>query len=279
MENSARQHRKPTAARCDNHSDGPNRIPTRVRTPVLGIPIDPVSMEQALDHIRVWAKRKESRVVCLCNADSLTTAQRDSKLAEAIASADLAVPDGAPVAWMLRRLGCFGQTRVPGPDLMWRYCADAARRGEPVFLYGSTEQTLERLKTALAAAFPGSVVAGSISPPFRPLSAEEEHLHAAAINDSGAATVWVGLGCPKQEEWMHALRGRVGVPMIGVGAAFEFHAGTLRRAPDWMRRTGIEWLYRLIQEPRRLWRRYLLGNVRFIVGAGLQLLFRKQGET
>jgi N-acetylglucosaminyldiphosphoundecaprenol N-acetyl-beta-D-mannosaminyltransferase len=241
---------------------------------VLGAPIDALTWSDALARLHAWAHACESRVVCICNAHSVVTASRDARFAQVLAAADLCTPDGAPVAWMLRRLGHAGQQRINGPDLMWRYCADAAKRGESIYLYGGSPATLERLQQRLRAAFPGLVIAGAVSPPFRPLTPQEEQDAVDAINASGAGTVWVGLGCPKQELWMHAQRGRVHAVMVGVGAAFDYHAGTVRRAPPWMQRAGLEWLHRLASEPRRLWRRYLVTNTLFVVGAAVQLLRR-----
>jgi N-acetylglucosaminyldiphosphoundecaprenol N-acetyl-beta-D-mannosaminyltransferase len=200
------------------------------------------------------------------------TGTQQSTFSRVLREADLVTPDGAPVAWMMRRLGVQGQQRINGPDLMWRYCEQAGQRGESIYLYGGTEATLGLLQEQLKAAFPGLVIAGVISPPFRAPTPEELASHIAAINASGAGTVWVSLGCPKQEMWMAAQRGKVRAVMIGVGAAFDYHAGTVQRAPLWMQRAGLEWLHRLVSEPRRLWRRYLVTNSLFIWGAAKQLL-------
>jgi N-acetylglucosaminyldiphosphoundecaprenol N-acetyl-beta-D-mannosaminyltransferase len=191
----------------------------------------------------------------------------------------MATPDGMPIAWMLRHLGYPGQERINGSDVMWKYCEQAAGRGESVYFYGSTETTLGLLSKKLKAAFPELRIAGTVAPPFRALSAAEDESMVDAINRSGAGIVFVGLGCPKQETWMAAHRGRIRAVMVGVGAAFDFHAGTVKRAPLWMRRRGLEWLHRVCSEPRRLWRRYLVTNTLFILGAACQLLFgcRKQG--
>jgi N-acetylglucosaminyldiphosphoundecaprenol N-acetyl-beta-D-mannosaminyltransferase len=230
--------------------------------------------DEAVSRIAGWAAQRVSRVVFICNVHSVVTARRDTAFAQALAQADLATPDGAPVAWMLRRLGHAGQARINGPDLMWRCCADAAARGTSVYLYGGTEEVLAKLQQRLLSAFPGLHIAGAASPPFRPLSADEDAAAVAAINASGAGVVWVSLGCPKQELWMHAHRGRVHAVMVGVGAAFDYHAGTTPRAPGWMQQAGLEWLHRLASEPRRLWRRYLVTNTLFVVAAARQLLGR-----
>ncbi|MGC4077101.1 MAG: WecB/TagA/CpsF family glycosyltransferase [Rubrivivax sp.] len=254
------------------HPDLTHRPGARVTAAVLGAPIDALSWDDAIARIDGWAERRESRVVCICNAHSVVTAAQDASFAAVLRQADMATPDGAPVAWMLRRLGHPGQERINGPDLMWRWCAHAARRGIPLFLYGSTPQTLARLEARLRATWPTLAIAGTLSPPFRALDASEQAAVVERINASGAGVVLVSLGCPKQERWMAEHRGRVRGVMIGVGAAFDFHAGTVRRAPPWMRRSGLEWLHRLLSEPRRLWRRYLFTNSAFTLGAARQLL-------
>ena len=243
---------------------------------VLGVPIDALSWEDALARLLAWGRSRASRMVAICNAHVVVTAAQDAGYAQTLAQADMATPDGAPVAWMLRRQGFAGQPRVSGPDLMWALCERCGREGIGVYLYGSTDATLASLKQRLAAAFPALRVAGTESPPFRALSPEEDAAAVDRINASGAGIVFVGLGCPKQERWMAGHRGRVQAVMIGVGAAFDFHAGTVQRAPAWMRDNGLEWLHRLISEPRRLWKRYLVTNTLFVVGAARQLLFRQE---
>ena len=227
---------------------------------VLRVPIDVLTPHQAVDRISAWASAGQGRVVVACNAHSVVTASRDPTFMAVLSRADLALPDGAPVAWMLRRQGASGQARVAGPDLLHDYSGQAAGRGESVFLLGSTPATLARLQTRLCAHWPGLRIAGANSPPFRTLTAAEDADIVNTINASGAGTVWVGLGCPEQERWMDAHCGRVQAVMVGVGAAFNFHAGTLARAPAWMRRNGLEWLHRWAQEPRRLGPRYASTN-------------------
>lgn len=244
----------------------------RRRIAVIGQPLDALTWDEALGRIAAWAARRESRYVCISNAHSVVTGSQDPAFGQVLREADMVTSDGAPVAWMMRRLGVPGQQRINGPDLMWRYCERAAQRGESVFLYGGTAETLVLLQARLRAAFPGLVIAGAVSPPFRALSPQELARDIDAINASGAGTVWVSLGCPKQEHWMAAQRGKVQGVMVGVGAAFDYHAGTVRRAPLWMQRAGLEWLHRLVSEPRRLWRRYLVTNSLFIWGAAKQLL-------
>jgi N-acetylglucosaminyldiphosphoundecaprenol N-acetyl-beta-D-mannosaminyltransferase len=175
---------------------------------------------------------------------------------------------------MLRRLGIRHQERINGPDLMLKYCEQAAMRGEGVFLYGGTPETLRRLQSALRERFPTLKIAGAISPPFRPLTPAEDAEVIATINASKAGTVWVSLGCPKQEKWMAAHRNQIRAVMIGVGAAFDYHAGTIQRAPSWMQDHGLEWLYRLASEPGRLSGRYLQTNSIFLFKALRQLASR-----
>lgn len=249
-------------------------MPDRVVCDVIGSPIDVLDWGQSLDRVRAWARAGESRVVCICNAHSVVTARGDEAFSDVIHSADMATADGYPVAWMLRRLGHSGQERINGPDFMLRYCMYAAEAGDSVYLYGGGPATLEILRRKLEVACPGLNIAGMHSPPYRELSSEEDAAVVAEINESGAGVVWVGLGCPKQEKWMMAHRGRINAVMVGVGAAFDYHAGTLKRAPLWMQRNGLEWFYRLVTEPRRLWRRYLVTNSLFIWHAAKQLIGR-----
>lgn len=239
---------------------------------VIGAPIDAMDWDTTLARLATWAQACESRYVCVCNAHSVVTAARQYDFAQVLAEADMATADGAPVAWMLRRLGVPEQERINGPDLMLRLCAVAANTGTPIFLFGTTAQTLALLQARLSELMPSLRIAGTCSPPYRAPTPEESLAHAQAINASGAGIVFVSLGCPKQELWMAANRGKVRAVMIGVGAAFAFHAGSFKRAPSWMRRSGLEWLHRLVTEPRRLWRRYLVTNSIFVVLACLQLL-------
>lgn len=239
---------------------------------VLGAPIDVTDWDCALDRIVTWGRRHESRYVCICNVHSVITSRQDARFAEVVANSDMNTPDGAPVAWMLRREGFCDQQRINGPDLMWRHAEIAARVGQPIFLYGGMEATLERLRKTLLAAFPELIIAGMHSPPFRALTLEEDEAIVGMINASGAQIVWVGLGCPKQELWMAAHRGRINAVMVGVGAAFSYHSGELQRAPALMRDTGLEWAYRLAFEPRRLAKRYFVTNSLFISLAARKLL-------
>jgi N-acetylglucosaminyldiphosphoundecaprenol N-acetyl-beta-D-mannosaminyltransferase len=247
---------------------------------VLGVGIDTLTWSEALQRLADWAAKRESRYVCICNVHSVVTASRDASFAKVVNGADMAAPDGAPVAWMLRKLGFVEQQRINGPDLMWRYCEQANKTGQAIYLYGSTEQTLDLLQRRLQAVFSGLLIAGAYSPPFRPLSNQEDADVVALINASGAGVVFVSLGCPKQEFWMADHCGKINAVLVGVGAAFDYHAGIIKRAPSWMQNYGLEWLHRLCSEPRRLWRRYLVTNTLFIlgiVGQLWQIRFSRQG--
>ena len=242
---------------------------------VLGTWIDALLWDEAIRQIAAWGSARESRYVCICNVHAVVTATRDPEFKRAVNGADMATSDGAPIAWALRKLGFPAQERINGPDLMWRYLREAERAGQTIFFYGSTEDTLIRLRSSISREFPGLKVAGMHSPPFRPLSRAEDDAEVDMINRSGANVVFVGLGCPKQEKWMAAHQGEIGAVMVGVGAAFDYHSGMVRRAPLWWQRNGLEWLYRLVSEPRRLMKRYMVTNTLFILGISRQLIEKK----
>lgn len=231
---------------------------------LLGTRIDPLSWEQALSRIVRWAKAGQSRIVCLCNVHVVISAREDPALRQALQQADMATPDGAPLAWLMRKTGWPEQQRISGPDLMWQVLGEAQRLQLPVFFLGSTEPTLASLIQTIQQAFPALIIAGTLSPPFREQTAAEDEQVVNQINLSGARLVFVGLGCPKQEIWMAVHRGRIQSVMLGVGAAFDYHAGVLPRAPFNWQHLGLEWLYRLWCEPSRLMRRYLITNSLFL---------------
>ena len=245
------------------------------KTAVLQVPISSTSFARAQDLVMRWGHAHESRYVVLANVHVVVTASTEPDFGAVVAAADMATPDGAPVAWMLRKLGHAGQGRVSGPDLTWALLGRCEAENLPVYFFGSSRETLGLLAQRIVAAFPQLNVVGFEAPPFRPITAEEDAESVERINTSGAGLVFVGLGCPKQEHWMLAHRGRINAVMLGVGAAFDFHAGTVSRAPAWMRDNGLEWLHRLASEPRRLWKRYLVTNTLFVLGAAKQLLLKK----
>jgi len=246
----------------------------RPRAVILGTHVDALGWDEALATVLAWADRRESRYVCHANVHAVVTARRDPAFRATLNRADLVTPDGMPLAWLLRWRGFAGQPRLSGPDFMWRFCARAAQHGLPIYLCGGRLGTLQRLTTRLTLAFPGLAVVGAEELPFRePTDAECERT-AARIHAAGAHAVFVGLGCPKQERWMAAQRGRVNAVMFGVGAALDFHAGTAPRAPRWMQHHGLEWLHRLASDPRRLARRYLVTNSLFVLYLAQQFLQR-----
>ena len=234
--------------------------------PVLEAFIDALTWDQAISRITRWGAARESRYVCICNVHSAVTTTSDVEFKIAVNNADMATPDGAPIAWALRLLGHPAQERINGPDLMMKYLADAEQLGQVVFFYGSTDTTLAQLRKALALQFPRLRIGGTYAPPFHALSLEEDEHIVDMINDSQANVVFVGLGCPKQEKWMADHRGRIHAVMVGVGAAFDYQAGVVKRAPLWWQRHGLEWLYRLGSEPRRLFKRYMVTNTLFVFG-------------
>ncbi|RTH96481.1 glycosyltransferase [Thermus scotoductus] len=238
---------------------------------ILGMRVDLISYEEATEKVLTWAVAGESRYVCVANVHMVMEAHDDPNFRALVNAADLVTPDGMPLVWMLRKLGHPYQERVYGPELTLRVCAEAARRGVPVGFYGGHPEALEALVRNLRTRFPGLRVVYAYSPPFRPLTPKEDERITEEINALGCRILFVGLGCPKQERWMAEHKGKLWAVMLGVGAAFDFHAGRVRQAPVWMQRAGLEWLFRLGQEPRRLWRRYLKHNPRFLLLAFLQL--------
>ncbi|MFC1459326.1 WecB/TagA/CpsF family glycosyltransferase [Microvirga arabica] len=246
----------------------------RVVQNVLGTDVDVLSWSDAVERIFSWAATRESRAVCICNVHNIITARQILAHGERLRSADMVTPDGAPIAWFMRKMGHLSQERIAGPDLMMKCCERAAETGEGIFLYGGTDKTLKHLKSALLHKFPELKIIGAVSPPFRELTRDEDAAIVELINSSGASIVWVGLGCPKQEAWMHAHKGQIKAVMVGVGAAFDFHAGLTKRAPVWMQKNGWEWLYRLLQDPRRLAKRYLTTNTIFLAAVMGELLRR-----
>ncbi|HTX92071.1 MAG TPA: WecB/TagA/CpsF family glycosyltransferase [Anaerolineales bacterium] len=239
---------------------------------ILGVPIDATSYARATDQILAWTRAGGGHCVYAANVHVLIEAQDHADFMELLRRADLVTPDGMPLVWMLRLKGVRSQPRVYGPDLMLRLLAAAAQAGIPVGFYGGAPEILEALVARMQARFPGLNVPYAYSPPFRPLAAQEDAEIIEAIRAAGVRILFVGLGCPKQERWVDAHRENVAAVMVAVGAAFDFLAGNKHQAPAWMQRAGLEWLFRLFQEPGRLWKRYVSTNPRFILLALLELL-------
>jgi N-acetylglucosaminyldiphosphoundecaprenol N-acetyl-beta-D-mannosaminyltransferase len=240
---------------------------------ILGSRVDGTSYEHASDLVQDWAKQHMSKYVCVATVNNVMEGWDFPQLQAVTNQADLVTPDGMPLVWGLKLLGFREATRVYGPDLTPIVLQKAMENGTPVGFYGgSSSAALERLQTVIARRFPALQIAYAFSPPFRPLMGTEDDEVVAAINRSGARILFIGLSSPKQDFWMAAHRGRVQAVMLGVGAAFDFLAGTKSQAPRWMMRIGLEWLYRLATEPRRLWKRYLKHNPRFVVLFAMQLM-------
>jgi N-acetylglucosaminyldiphosphoundecaprenol N-acetyl-beta-D-mannosaminyltransferase len=244
----------------------PATPPNRAR--ILGIPLAISDYEQVMDWMDAMIAAGERGYITAAAVNLVMNAQENAATLEAVMAATLAVPDGMPLVWALHALGHPEATRVYGPDLMANYCARAARTQTPMYLYGGRgDRERELLASRLLTRYPGLQIVGGASPPFTPLTLEQDERLLADIDASGAQVVWVGTGQPKQEQWMHRMRPRLKAPLlVGVGAAFDFHAGLLKQAPPWMQRNGLEWSYRLMREPRRLWRRYARYNPRFVIG-------------
>lgn len=231
---------------------------------VFGVGVSATTYEEAEELLIEAARRRQSVTVTHMAVHALITAVQDENYRQKIAAMDIVAPDGQPVRAALSRFhGVELPDRVYGPELMIRLCRRAALEGIGVYLYGSTPEVLANLRESLEARFTGLRIVGSESPPFRKLTPEEDEQVVQRINDSGAGLVFVGLGCPKQDHFAADHRDRIHAVQLCVGAAFDFHAGTKPMAPSWMQRSGLEWVFRLCQEPSRLWRRYLITNSLF----------------
>jgi N-acetylglucosaminyldiphosphoundecaprenol N-acetyl-beta-D-mannosaminyltransferase len=239
---------------------------------ILGTRVDATSYADATARILEWARAGESRYVCVCGVHGVMEGHDVEEFQKISNAADLVTPDGMPLVWVLRRLGLKDQSRVYGPDLTLSVLQGAEQAGIAVGLYGGTGEVLDALQRIYRRRFPRLQIAYTYSPPFRALTREEDDEIVQAINASGTRILLVGLGCPKQERWVSAHRNRVRAVMLAVGAAFDFHAGRVRQAPRWMQRVGLEWLFRLLMDPRRLWRRYFKNNPRFLWLIAWQLL-------
>jgi N-acetylglucosaminyldiphosphoundecaprenol N-acetyl-beta-D-mannosaminyltransferase len=239
---------------------------------ILGVRIHATTYTEATEQIIEWAQEERARAIFAANVHMLMEGYDDPGFRAILNSADLVTPDGMPLVWGLRIAGLGDAERVYGPRLMLRVCAAAASHGVPIGLYGGAPDTLDILRTTLLDRFPGLSIPYAWSPPFRPLADDERSDMVASIRASGARILLVSLGCPKQEQWIHSQRDELSLPMLGVGAAFDFISGRKRQAPPLVQAMGLEWLFRLCAEPRRLWRRYLKHNPRFVVLFARQLI-------
>lgn len=251
-----------------------DKIESIPRLNILGVGISALTLPQAVAQICAWIEQQAREYVSVCTVHTVMECQRNATMRQAVNRAGLGTPDGMPLVWLGRRWQNQAEVgRVYGPDLMLALGEASVERGYRHYFYGGAAGTPERLAETLQQRFPGLAVAGAYSPPFRPLTPAEEAEIITRINTAKADVVWVGLGTPKQDLWMLRQRPHLTAPvLIGVGAAFDFHTGRIPQAPRWMQQRGLEWLFRLVQEPRRLWYRYLVYNPLFVLLVAAQSL-------
>jgi N-acetylglucosaminyldiphosphoundecaprenol N-acetyl-beta-D-mannosaminyltransferase len=253
-------------------------VPTPVTVDVLGVQLALTDYDETLDWIDEMVQAGARGYVCACNVHTVMASREDVELLTALDAASINVPDGQPLVWAINALGHPLPGRVYGPELMARACARAVSHGHRFYLYGGRNQgALVQLALNLRRRYPGVKIVGGYSPPHRPLTDEEQGAVIDEINHARADVVWAGIGVPKQEKWMAQMRPRLEAPVLaGVGAAFDFHAGLVPQAPSWIQESGLEWAYRLAQEPRRLWRRYLRYNPMFVGAFARQLAAQRR---
>ncbi|MFM2303822.1 MAG: hypothetical protein RLZZ135_1232 [Cyanobacteriota bacterium] len=244
---------------------------------ILRMRVDVTSYRDATKRVLQWAANRESRYICVANVHMAMEVYDSPKFADVVNQADLVTSDGMPLVWALRLFGIHNAERVYGPTLMMHICEAAAKQQIPIGLYGGTEDSLAEFTKFLKSRFPKIKIACKIAPPFRALTADEKINYRKQINYSGARILFVGIGCPKQEYWMAQQIDRIPAVMLGVGAAFDFYTGRVKQAPRWMQDRGLEWLFRLIQEPGRLWKRYAYNNPRFVIFLLWQYLSQSLG--
>ncbi len=248
-------------------------LPSIPRANILGVGVSSLDMPAAVSTIEHWILSGERHYVCVTSVHGVIESQYDESLRCIHNNAGMVTPDGMPLVWVSRMMGFQGVDRVYGPDLMLAVCERSQQCGFSHFFYGGGPGVSQRLIASLTKRYPLLRIAGSYSPPFRPLTPDEDRYVVEQINSSGADIVWVGLSTPKQEKWMAAHAGKLNAAvMVGVGAAFDFNAGLKKQAPRWMRRSGLEWTFRLATEPRRLWVRYLKSNPIFLALISMQLI-------
>lgn len=255
-----------------------NDVPTYY---VLGTRLYALQIPELISAVEDWIRlRQPARAVFFANAHVVSEGLRDCAFRAVLEGADVIVPDGSPLIWIGRRKGFDLPRRVYGPDFLLEFCRDTYSRGHAHFFYGGAPGVAESLAERLQSEFPGLKIAGTFSPPFRKLTPEEDQTILSMINHSGADLLWVGLGAPKQENWIHQHKQSLRVPAIlAVGQAFDIHSGRRRPVPRVLAASGLEWLYRLVLEPRRLWRRYLIGNAVFLGALAKEALFARNTVT
>ena len=233
----------------------------------MGVNIAAINMEWLIDFTKKHIKELSGDYMCVSNVHTTVMSYEDASYCAVQNGGIMAIPDGGPLSSVGRKRGFSGMKRTTGPDYMKEMLKISNEEGYRHFFYGSTEETLKKLQRTLKRSYPNVQVAGMFSPPFRTLSAQEDEEIVHMINESNADFVWIGLGAPKQERWMAEHQGKIKGFMIGVGAAFDYEAGNIDRAPMWMQKANLEWLYRLLQEPKRLFKRYFYTNTKFIWNA------------
>ena len=234
---------------------------------IMGVNIASINMEWLLQYIEKNLSEIQGDYICVSNVHTTVTSYEDSEYREIQNGGLMAIPDGGPLSSVGRKRGYADMERTTGPSLMGEIFKISAAKGYRHYFYGSTEETLDLLQDKLVNTYPGIQIAGMYSPPFRPMTEEEDNEIIEKINETKPDFVWVGLGAPKQEKWMAAHQGKVNGLMLGVGAGFDYYAGNIERAPEWMQKHNLEWLYRLMQDPKRLFKRYLVTNTKFIWNA------------
>ncbi|RMF02676.1 MAG: glycosyltransferase [Chloroflexi bacterium] len=245
---------------------------TTPRANILGVGIHPITMKETVARLSGWIDARQRCYVSACTVHTVMECRRSPAMRHAVNGAGLAVPDGMPLVWLARRLSGVDVSRVYGPDLLLEMCARSVTAGYSHYFYGGAPGVAAALAQTMQQKFPGLRVAGHYSPPYRPAHTPEEPAVIEQINTAAPDIIWVGLGTPKQDLWMADHRAALDAPVLaGVGAAFDFFTGRVAQAPRWMQRSGLEWLFRLSQEPRRLWYRYLVYNPLFVALVALQL--------
>lgn len=234
---------------------------------IMGVNIAAINMEWLLEYLNKNINLLHGDYICISNVHTTVTSFEDPKYCAIQNDGIMAIPDGGPLSKIGKRRGFSAMERTTGPSLMGEMFEISVKKGYRHFFYGSTEETLNALKRKLEQKYPGIQIVGMYSPPFRPLTDEEDDAVKEMINKSNADFIWIGLGAPKQEKWMHDHKGQLDGLMLGVGAGFDYYAGNIQRAPEWMQKNDLEWLFRLIQDPKRLFKRYLVTNSKFIYWA------------
>ncbi len=248
---------------------------------VLGIPLARITFAEAIQQVNAWVDTgPPGRLVTFANVHMVVEAQTDNRLKQLLLHADLNCPDGKPLSWIGKSSYGDRVSQVPGPDFMAQFCEQSARLGQRHYIYGGAPGIAEQAAKNLTTMYPGLRIVGTYSPPFHPLGSSEQAHVFRQINESGAQLVWVCLGCPKQEKWMFEYRNQLSAKvLLGVGQAIDILAGTKDRAPEFLRRAGLEWAYRLVREPRRLWKRYLVTNFLFLFWTGLDAMLCRRPEV